>query len=332
MTPSQTASSTSAATRHEADRSTREPFAALPHSIAGRPDVTPTEKAVLLALLFWARAKAVCWPSDRSIGDRIGRSVGTVQRALRRLEALGLVERRKSGDPSNRTGRELILMWRQRATSEAPARTPRQSSARDEWENQEKSKPPRSVPAQGPPAAETAGREPSRAELVAWATGSDPILRRIGRAALAEAGELEPAGATTDGVPTPGTTPKLPAAVHDSTPESLPRAAVPAAGNATAVPEPTRNSAPESAANSAVPAAGTAPHPPAPSQRKGVRRESSGERFGARITAPARPVASAMPRPDGTPILPPRRAWRGPGGRPSWVAALADQLRMPGAT
>jgi len=86
------------------------PFAALPHDIAGRPDVSPLGKTVLLALLFWARGKDHCWPSDASIGARVCRSVATVQRTLRQLESLGLVIREKTD--ANRTGRLIRIAWR----------------------------------------------------------------------------------------------------------------------------------------------------------------------------------------------------------------------------
>jgi hypothetical protein len=108
------------------------PFAALDHSIAGDPDVSPLGKAVLLALLFWAREKAECWPSDRSIGARVGRSVGTVQRTLRQLETLGLVIRERCD--RNRTGRLIRLPWRSAgATPPTPrAREVATPKARDE--------------------------------------------------------------------------------------------------------------------------------------------------------------------------------------------------------
>ncbi|MDR3638669.1 MAG: helix-turn-helix domain-containing protein [Isosphaeraceae bacterium] len=182
-------SCSSAAARSGVDRSTR-PFAALPHDIAGRPDVSPTEKAVLLALLFWARDKAVCWPSDSSIGQRIGRCPGTVQRALKRLEQLGLIERRKA---ANVTGREIVLVWRRRATLEAPARGPLLSPARDKWEKEEKSRKPRTWPAEGPAAAETGGEtEADVAELRRMAECGDlpPAVRRMAASAL---GRLGPA-------------------------------------------------------------------------------------------------------------------------------------------
>jgi hypothetical protein len=88
--------------------------------VAADPRLAPTDVMVLLALLYWARDKAVCWPSDRSIGLRIGRSVSTVQRSLRRLESLDLVERVKTD--ANRTGRILRLVWR--GPDDRPPRSP----------------------------------------------------------------------------------------------------------------------------------------------------------------------------------------------------------------
>ena len=60
MTPSTTRSPSPTAPRSGPDRRTpgAQPFAALPHDIAGRPDISPTCKAVLLALLYYARDKA----------------------------------------------------------------------------------------------------------------------------------------------------------------------------------------------------------------------------------------------------------------------------------
>ncbi len=89
------------------------PFAQLPHDIAADPRLTPVDVRVVAALLFWARDKAACWPCDRSVAARVGRSVSTVQRALRRLQALGLVHRDKVPQTdANRTGRILRLQWR----------------------------------------------------------------------------------------------------------------------------------------------------------------------------------------------------------------------------
>jgi hypothetical protein len=65
------------------------PYAALPHDLAADPRLSPTDVRVAAVLLCWARAKDHCWPSDGSIGAKVGRSAGTVQRALRSLEAAG---------------------------------------------------------------------------------------------------------------------------------------------------------------------------------------------------------------------------------------------------
>jgi hypothetical protein len=98
----------------------RRAFAALPHDLAGDPRLSPTDKAVLLALLFWARDKDHCWPSNTSIAARIGRGVDTVQRRLAHLEDLGIVRRQPA---TNRTGRLIVLLWR--AGGEAAPMRPR---------------------------------------------------------------------------------------------------------------------------------------------------------------------------------------------------------------
>src|SRR3954453_7870695 len=99
--------------RAEAGGCKAPPFAQLPHDIAADPRLTPVDVRVVAALLFWARDKASCWPCDASIASRVGRAVATVQRSLRRLQALGFVRRDKV-EPSdrNRTGRVIRLAWR----------------------------------------------------------------------------------------------------------------------------------------------------------------------------------------------------------------------------
>src|SRR5919112_3447813 len=98
------------------------PFAQLPHDIAADPRLTPVDVRVIAALLWWAKDKASAWPCDRSIASRVGRAVATVQRSLRRLQALGLIRRDKV-EPSdaNRTGRLIRLVWR----VDHPCDTPR---------------------------------------------------------------------------------------------------------------------------------------------------------------------------------------------------------------
>jgi len=87
-----------------------EPFAALPHPIPADPRPSSTDVRALLALLYFAKARPDCWPSDPSVAPRIGRPVGTVQRCLRKLETLGLPHRRSTprhhGRATNREVRE----------------------------------------------------------------------------------------------------------------------------------------------------------------------------------------------------------------------------------
>ena len=75
------------------------PFAALPHEIGTDPRYKPVDKAVLLALTFFARDKASCWPCDATVARMVGRCRGTVQRSLARLQGL------KDGPPGQIRGR-----------------------------------------------------------------------------------------------------------------------------------------------------------------------------------------------------------------------------------
>src|SRR4051794_26426392 len=66
------------------------------------PGLGSTAKTVAVALArHWAWSKDHCWPSDRTIASRVGRSVGHVQRCLRQLEAAGWVERERTDDVPN---------------------------------------------------------------------------------------------------------------------------------------------------------------------------------------------------------------------------------------
>ena len=100
------------------------------------PRIGSTAKAIAVALVRnWAWYKDHCWPSDRSIAARVGRSVGHVQRCLRRLEAAGWVVREKTGDVP--TGRRIWLAWRRPDERQGarpvstPARTAPAAPARD---------------------------------------------------------------------------------------------------------------------------------------------------------------------------------------------------------
>jgi DNA-binding Lrp family transcriptional regulator len=117
---------------------TLRPYGALPHDLTADPGLSPTDVRVAAALLFWAREKALCWPCDRSIAERVGRSIGTVQRSLRRLEAAGWIVREKTS--TNRTGRLIRLLWRSPSARPlpSPALDPPPSLARDEVETSER--------------------------------------------------------------------------------------------------------------------------------------------------------------------------------------------------
>jgi hypothetical protein len=136
---------TKAMTRHT------EPFAALPHHIAGDPSLSPLGKAVLLALLYWARDKDHCWPADASIGRRVGRSPSSVQRALRQLQGRGLIERQKTD--ANRTGRIIRLTFRSRTDEGTPSPVvgpPRPAGLRDERDVIVKAEEPKEATGQTP--------------------------------------------------------------------------------------------------------------------------------------------------------------------------------------
>lgn len=168
------------------------PFAAVPHDLAADPRLTPVDVRIIAALLFWARGKAACWPCDRSIAGRVGRSTATVQRALRRLEGLGLIARERV-EPSdrNRTGRVIRLLWRVDhpcATPRSSASAPPRSPVSDEGEKGREGERPGSDDGPGSPPP-PAGDE--RELWHTWAAGADATLARFGRLALAAAGETE---------------------------------------------------------------------------------------------------------------------------------------------
>ena len=106
------------------------PFAALPHDIAADPRLTPTDLRVLATLLFYARQKTICYPSDDAIAARVHRHPGTVRRSLKRLEDLGYLRREfLPPSPANPTGRLIHLTcmepdWPRPNQTTAPAPTP----------------------------------------------------------------------------------------------------------------------------------------------------------------------------------------------------------------
>src|SRR5512135_2736792 len=75
------------------------------------PDLGSTAKTIAIALVkHWAWFKDSCWPSDRTIAGKVGKSQGHVQRCLRQLEDAGWIERERTDEV--RTGRLIRLLWR----------------------------------------------------------------------------------------------------------------------------------------------------------------------------------------------------------------------------
>jgi Helix-turn-helix domain len=90
--------------------------AALPNdpgldAILADPDLSSTAKALITVMVKnWAWSKDHCWPSDRTLAAKVGKSVGQVQRCLHELEQAGRIQREKTDAVPN--GRRIWLLWR----------------------------------------------------------------------------------------------------------------------------------------------------------------------------------------------------------------------------
>jgi hypothetical protein len=100
------------------------------------PTLGSTAKTIATVLVkHWAWFKDHCWPSDRTIAAKIGKSQGHVQRCLRQLEDAGWIDRQRTDAVP--TGRLIWLAWRCPTTSKgaqggpAPAREGLAAPARD---------------------------------------------------------------------------------------------------------------------------------------------------------------------------------------------------------
>ncbi|HMB08851.1 MAG TPA: helix-turn-helix domain-containing protein, partial [Isosphaeraceae bacterium] len=100
------------------------------------PDLGSTAKTIAIALVkHWAWFKDSCWPCDRTIAGKVGKSQGHVQRCLRQLEDAGWIERERTDEV--RTGRRIWLAWRRPTAGAgaqggpAPAREGLAAPARD---------------------------------------------------------------------------------------------------------------------------------------------------------------------------------------------------------
>jgi hypothetical protein len=100
------------------------------------PRLGSTAKTIATALVKnWAWSKPDCWPSDKTIAGKVGKSPGHVQRCLRELEAAGWIARERTDEVP--TGRRIWLAWRCPITGKgaqgdrAPAREDPPAPARD---------------------------------------------------------------------------------------------------------------------------------------------------------------------------------------------------------
>jgi DNA-binding transcriptional MocR family regulator len=91
-------------------QSTAMPFAALPHDLIADKRLKATDVRLAGIILRYARAKATCWPSVKTLASDLGKCERTVQYALRRLADAGWITSRPDPNP---TGRLLVLAWRE---------------------------------------------------------------------------------------------------------------------------------------------------------------------------------------------------------------------------
>src|SRR4051794_11995964 len=79
--------------------------------ILADPPLSSTAKALVTVMIKnWAWYKDHCWPSDRTLAAKVGKSVGHVQRCLHELEQAGRIGRERTDEVPN--GRRIWLLWR----------------------------------------------------------------------------------------------------------------------------------------------------------------------------------------------------------------------------
>ena len=88
------------------------PFARLPHSLLADTRLSPTDRLIAAALLFWACDRTTATMANNSIGKLLGLSLSVVERGMRALKQLGYVTADVvKPSPSNMTGRVVRLAW-----------------------------------------------------------------------------------------------------------------------------------------------------------------------------------------------------------------------------
>ena len=91
-----------------------------------------TAKALLLALADAANAKGECWPSQSVLAARLECSLDTIQRAMKALQAKGLIRRaHRHGERGHRTTDLVVLAWAADCASSIASPKP-QAAAKDE--------------------------------------------------------------------------------------------------------------------------------------------------------------------------------------------------------
>src|SRR4051794_24118329 len=110
MTPTTTRHPTPAATR-TGRGAAAPPQDPRPDEIPPDPTLSSTAKAIVTVLVRnWAWVKDHCWPCDRTLAAKVGKSVGQVQRCLQELEQAGRIRRERTDAVPN--GRRIWLLWR----------------------------------------------------------------------------------------------------------------------------------------------------------------------------------------------------------------------------
>jgi hypothetical protein len=183
--------------------STARPFAALPHDLIADQRLKAGDVRLAGIVMRYARAKASCWPSVKTLAADLARCERTVQYALKRLADAGWIVARPAPNP---TGRVLVLAWREARCTPLVQRPYSQGLPRPQAVAPESEK---GREEEGSAFAKGQGKAPERpmthAELVAWygdvgwlkLPASDP-LRRIAERALERALGSTSGGAEDD--------------------------------------------------------------------------------------------------------------------------------------
>ncbi len=146
------------------------PFARFPHALAADKRLSPTERLIGSALLFWAWDRPTASMSNRSLANYLGVSLSVVERGLRALARLGyIVCESVRATASNATGRIVHLAW-----VESPTVLPAGPDRRALEGAAEKG----TSPATGGPVSE-AGEAPSLATGGASSPGTDKEDRLV---------------------------------------------------------------------------------------------------------------------------------------------------------